>query len=327
MEQRIISHQAAQGAHTDRLTVPRLYLSSTDAGWDGLAAQAVIEPNELEGWQTPIVSAVSLVLFRGSGMRIESRHANGPWSAVSVHEGDLSLRAGWTTPAELRWKRISDSSAASATSRTFHMQVSKDLLERAAEDVGGRDPAHLSVLGRTGFQDPLLTQIGLTLWRELEQSSPSGKLYAQSAAQLLAVHLLRQYTTVGAPAEAPLHGRLTPRQVQRVTDFVHAHLSQELGLDALAQQSGFSPYHFARLFRRTTGESPHQFVLRQRIERARYLLEEARMPLAQVALATGFAHQSHLTQHFKRQLGVTPSVYRRERSIRADIEQTRDNIA
>jgi AraC family transcriptional regulator len=87
----------------------------------------------------------------------------------------------------------------------------------------------------------------------------------------------------------------------------------------LAQQIGFSPYHFARLFRRTTGESPHQFVMRQRVEHAQRLLMQRDAPLAAVALACGFANQSHFTQSFKRQIGLTPRAYRQARSIGADI--------
>ena len=96
---------------------------------------------------------------------------------------------------------------------------------------------------------------------------------------------------------------------------MRAHLSQDLSLDVLAQQIGFSPYHFARLFRQTLGESPHQFVLRQRIERAQHLLKEADVPLAHIALECGFANQSHLSLVFKRLLGLTPRAYRQDRQI------------
>jgi AraC family transcriptional regulator len=208
----------------------------------------------------------------------------------------------------MRWKGLS-----SVPTQTLHLRLSKDLLARTAEEVAGCDPAHLSVEEHSGFQDPLLTQIGLALWRELEQPAPAGKLYAQSAAHMLAIHLLRSYTAVGAAIEEPSQG-LTHQQVQRVLDFVQAHLSQELSLEALAQQIGLSPYHFARLFRQTTGESPHQFVLRQRIERAQRLLQERDVSLAHVAGASGFANQSHLTQAFKRHLGLTPQAYREDRS-------------
>ncbi|HEX8036739.1 MAG TPA: AraC family transcriptional regulator [Ktedonobacterales bacterium] len=324
MEHRIVSHLPTPTPLTYQVASPQVYLSSAGAGWEGLEALAFLEPRELEGWISPFFSAVAVVLFRGSGMRIETRQANGPWVANSVYDGDLCLRVGWGTPAEYRWKTLSNTGGAT---RTLHLHLSKDLLARTAEDVAGCDPAHLTMIERRGFQDPLLKQIGLTLWHELEQASPVGRLYAETAAQLLAVHLLRRYTSVAHTIKEAVRGPLTPQQLQRVKDFVQAHLSQDLGLDALAKQTGFSSYHFARLFRQATGESPHQFVLRQRIEQAQRLLEKPDMPLAQVALAAGFAHQSHLAQHFKRQVGLTPSAYRRERSIRTDFEQDCDKIA
>jgi AraC family transcriptional regulator len=103
--------------------------------------------------------------------------------------------------------------------------------------------------------------------------------------------------------------------MQRVTDFILAHLSQGLSLELLAQQTGLSPYHFARLFRRTTGQSPHQFVLHRRVELAQQLLRETDAPLAYVAQQSGFASQSHLTQVFKRHLGLTPRTYRHDHEI------------
>lgn len=326
MEHQDINQHRDPRLRTDQIASPQLYLSSAAAGWEGLEAQACLEPREFEGWITPALSAVVLALFRGSGMRIDARGINGPWSAASFYDGDLGLRVGWGAPAEMRWKTLSNASAAPPTIQ-FHMHLSKEILAHTVEEVAGRDPAQMTVVERRGFRDPLLTQIGLALWHELEQPSPAGKLYAQTAAQLLAVHVVRHYTTIGGAVKEAIRGTLTPQQLQRVRDFVQCHLSQEISLDALAKQTGFSSYHFARLFRRATGETPHQFVVRQRIERAQSLLEEPNMPLTQVAFATGFANQSHLSQHFKRQLGLSPSMYRRERSIRTDVAQVHDDIA
>ncbi len=237
---------------------------------------------------------------------MNARYENGPWTTGVMHEGELTLRPGVVAPYEVGWKSLS-----SLPTRTLHLHLSRDLLSRTAEELAGYDLARLSLARRAGFQDGLLRQIGLALWRELEQAAPAGKLYAQTAAQMLAVHLLRHYTFAPIRIEEASPA-LTQHQVKRVTDFVLADLRQDLSLDALAEQVGLSPYHFARLFRQTTGESPHQFVLRQRIEKAQSLLTETNAPLAYVALASGFANQSHLTRLFKRHLGLTPKAYRKQ---------------
>ena len=311
-EQVAVSQETSMSALQNQPASPLLYLSSAEAGWEGLLAQAFHEPMELEGWLTTPLPDISLVLFAGGAMRLEQRPAHGAWNGQYFRQGDLILRPGGGPPYEVRWKSLT-----AAPTQTLHLHLSQDLLARTAEEVAGCDSARLALMGRSGFQDPLLTQIGFALWRELEQRAPAGKLYAQTAAQMLAVHLLRHYTAGGAAIKEPAHG-LTQQQMSRVIDFVQAHLSQDLSLEALAQQTGFSPYHFARLFRQMTGESPHHFVLRQRIERARRLLQASKMPLASIAVESGFANQSHFTQVFKRQLGLTPRAYRRDRAISAD---------
>jgi AraC family transcriptional regulator len=298
----VVSQQTSQSGLGGTLTSPLLYLSSEGAGWEDLVVQAFHEPMEIEGWMRPATPNITLILFAGGPMRLEQRHVNGPWKTLSIHQGDLILRLG--TPYEVRWKSLS-----CVPTQTLHVRLSRDLLARTAQEVAGCDPARLPMEEHVGFQDPLLMQIGLALWRELEQPAPAGNLYVQTAAQLLAMHLLRSYTA-GTSVIEDLSGGLTSQQMGRVLDFVQDHLDQDLSLEALAQQAGFSPYHFARLFRQTMGESPHQFVLHQRIERAQRLLTEQDAPLARVARACGFADQSHLTQAFKRHLGLTPRAYR-----------------
>ncbi len=243
---------------------------------------------------------------------MESRYANGPWKMLRVRQEDLILRPGAETVREVRWESLS-----SVPTRTLHLRLSKDLFLRTAGEVADRDPARLSLVEHSGFQDPLLAQIGFALWRELELGAPGGKLYVQTAAQMLAVHLLRYYTTGKGDIREASMG-LTHSQMRRVIDFAQAYLNQDLSLEALARQVGFSPYHFARLFRQTTGESPHRFVLRLRVERAQHLLKERDMPLARVAVESGFANQSHMTLAFKQHLGLTPLAYRREHSICTD---------
>lgn len=308
-EQEIFPLSTSTVADSVELTTPLLYLSSLEAGWEGLIAQAFYEPRELEGWVTPNTPDLSLILFAGGAMHIEQRPVEGAWKAQYVSQGDMILRQGeGAEPYEVRWKGVS-----STATQTLHLHLQNSLLARTAEEMADHDPARLSFVSRPSFRDPLLMQVGLALWRELEQNAPDGKLYAQTAAHMLAVHLLRYYASSSAPVKIkePSQG-LTQRQVRLVTDFILAHLGQELSLEALAQQIGFSPYYFARLFRQTTGESPHQFVLRHRLTQAQRLLKETGMPLTQLALEAGFANQSHLTQVFKRHLGLTPRAFRQD---------------
>ncbi len=290
----------------DRLDAPLLYLSSRPAGWEGLEAEAFLEPTQLQGWRPPSTSDLTLILFDGGPLQLEQHYENGPTTTLVVCEGELVLRPGVVEPYEVGWKGLF-----SDPTRTLHLQLSRDLLSRTAEELAGCDPARVFLARRAGFQDALLKQIGLALWGELEQSAPAGKLYAQTASQMIVVHLLRHYASTQIRIKENSQF-LTQRQVKRVSDFVLANLRQDLSLEAMAEQTGFSPYHFARLYRRTTGESPHQFVLRQRVEKAQYLLRATNASLAYVALESGFADQSHLTRIFNRYLGITPKAYRRQ---------------
>jgi AraC family transcriptional regulator len=296
------------GPPVTELVAPYVYLSSTEVGWEGLAAQAFHEPGEMESWKIVPEGDIMLMLYAGGPIHVERRWAHGPWKGENIYPGEMVLNWGGGPSYEIRWWSLS-----SIPTQTLDLHLSRELVNRVAEEVVGVELASLELVRRTGIRDPLLAQTALALWQELEQPTPAGKLYAQTAAQLLAVHLVRNYAASGGrvrgtPA-AP--AALSERQIRQVLEFIRVHLSEDLSLDTLAQQVGFSPFHFARTFRRTMGVTPHQFVLRQRIERAQRLLQETKLPLAQVAAMCGFAHQSHLTQVFKQQLGLTPRAYRR----------------
>jgi AraC family transcriptional regulator len=106
-------------------------------------------------------------------------------------------------------------------------------------------------------------------------------------------------------------GGLAPATRRRVADFVESHLESPLTVGDLAAVAGLSVFHFARVFKQSAGESPHVFVLRRRIERAKRLLSQSRLPLREIAPACGFSSQSHLTARFRKLTGVTPRGYRR----------------
>ncbi len=297
-------HQAESRSLADSLDAPLLCLSSKQAGWEGLVAEAFLEPSQLRGWKSPTTPDTTLMLFAGGALRVDRRYEGGARTRLVMHEGDLVLRPDVVAPYAVSWRSLS-----SIPTRTLYLHLRHDLLARAAEELGGYDPARLSLTRRERFQDPFLRQMALAVWEELGKPAPAGKLYAQAAAQILAVHLLRHYTSAKIRIKE-VSQFLTHRQVKRVSDFVLVDPGRDLTLEMLAEQVGFSPYHFARLFRQTTGESPHQFVVRLRIEKAQLLIRETDESLASIALESGFANQSHLTRIFKRFLGLTPKAYR-----------------
>ncbi|MBA2673651.1 AraC family transcriptional regulator, partial [Ramlibacter sp.] len=100
---------------------------------------------------------------------------------------------------------------------------------------------------------------------------------------------------------------LSPRQLRRVREHVDAHLAENLSLELLAGVAGLSPSHFKTLFKRSVGVPAYEYVIRQRVQRARALLLRRDLPASQVALEAGFAHQSHMARCMKRVLGLTPS--------------------
>ena len=159
------------------------------------------------------------------------------------------------------------------------------------------------------FHDDELAGVLRAMVREVAEGCPHGVLYAES---LSASVLLRLQTTHGQRVQRE-RGTLTAAQLRRVDELIAADaaLAGAPSLAALAEAAGYSKAHFVRLFRRTTGTSPHRYVLLWRLEQAKGLIEGSRLPLAEVATATGFASQSHLNSAFVKAYGCTPGHLRR----------------
>ena len=186
-------------------------------------------------------------------------------------------------------------------------------LQAAYESI---DLERLEILPQPNIRDPLIQQIGLSLKAKLEstvgdRSGMNGmgsRLLAESASALLAVHLIEQYSAQ-KPVFRDYTGGLPKHKLQVAIDYIQAHLSEDISLEALAHVVGMSMHHFARLFKQSSGYSPYQYVIQCRIERAKMLLLQRQLSIAEVAFAVGFGSQSHLTQYFKRFVGITPKQF------------------
>ncbi len=190
----------------------------------------------------------------------------------------------------------------------LHLHLSSTLLDRTAEQLGPGRSSTLAGIDPTPFHDPHVEQITHLLRLEMESGAPQGALYAETLASALSVCLLqREHDTVRLPILPPAAKVRT--ELQRAVAFIQDNLASELSLDAIAREAGLSPYHFARLFAEAFGVAPHQYVIQARIERAKMLITQSRLPLGEAAHSVGFSDQSHFTRHFKRLVGVTPRAF------------------
>jgi len=175
------------------------------------------------------------------------------------------------------------------------------------------------ILTRVGVMDGRVAALSELLAMRVARTASDGRLAAESLAQELIVHLVRNFSSRGELLFLDPLGRLTPREMSAVEAFIEANLDKSISLDQLAQVTGKSRFHFSRLFRRSVGTAPYRYVMERRIARALGLLRHSGLPVSEIAVATGFADQSHLNRSFRRAYGTTPgSVRNRESKIVQD---------
>jgi AraC family transcriptional regulator len=140
---------------------------------------------------------------------------------------------------------------------------------------------------------------------------PSGQLFLDSVEQALAVALVNGYAVRHRSVQTH-RGGLGSARLRRIKEFVDAKMEDELTLREMARSVELSTAHFSRMFRKSTGETPHQFLLRQRVVRAKEMLRSADARVMDVAVACGFKTQQHFAQAFRHVCGASPTEYRQE---------------
>ena len=165
------------------------------------------------------------------------------------------------------------------------------------------------IINSFGDTDPQVLHSALALKAELESGCLGGPLYAQHLGMALAVYMLGRFSVFPLPLKEYTHG-LGKSDLARVLAYIHECLTEDLTLDELAAVVHLSPYHFARLFKQSLGVPPHEYVIRQRVEKAKGLLRSGRLTVGEVAQAVGFSDHSKLARHFKRLTGLTPLRFR-----------------
>src|SRR5580692_11143218 len=161
------------------------------------------------------------------------------------------------------------------------------------------------------FANPRLGALVAAAHAEMVAGFPSGRLFLDSIEQAMAVTLVNGHAVRHRPVQI-YRGGLGSARLRRIKELVHAKIEDDLGLDDLAQSVGLSTAHFARMFRKSTGQTPHQFVLRQKVERAKAMLRAPGARILDVAVACGFKTQQHFAQVFHDACGISPTGYRQD---------------
>lgn len=161
------------------------------------------------------------------------------------------------------------------------------------------------------LHDAVVWHLGSSLLPALHQPGAANRLFFEHVSLALHSHLARTYGRM-SPLRRSQRGGLTPRQERKAKEMLLGRLADDISLQELADACGLSRSHFARAFKQTTGQPPHRWLLQRRIDYARDLLAQSRMPIADIATRLGFADQSHFTRTFARTLGVTPAAWRHQ---------------
>jgi AraC family transcriptional regulator len=277
-----------------------LHASSAALGWHNLFVSTVTE--------TPWKASYSgvrhhLLVLQLNGPAHLSLEIAGRSTTKQVIAGGCTLCPG----GEGFSVQIAD------TVDSTHIYLRDELLQRAIAERAGVISSSPRVQPFFGMHEPLIEQLGLACVSALNGNSESCSLYVDHLAWALAAHLVELNAKESASRSFSRLKGLTERQLRRVENYMREHLYCDIAVDDLAAAAGLSSVYFGRQFKLRTGSTPHRYLRSIRIERAKTLLLNDSIPIAEVAIMCGFCHQEHMTRAFRMECGTTPAAFRRGR--------------
>lgn len=272
-------------------------LSSQDLGWENILVKQFQHPPGEAMCHFSNEHAICLSL---ASRPVRFLHIKGGKTYAGLYgKGSISI-----TPAKVplfaRWDN---------DDQFLEIRLASCFLQCVARETIDKNPDQLELVSEFRTRDPHLESIGMLLLTELKQENLGGRLYIESLANVLAVHLLRQYAVI-KPRLPIYEGGLPERQLLQVLEYVDEHLNQDIKLADLAQLLDMSQFHFSRLFKQSIGIAPYQYLLQQRVERAKQLLKQTDRSIIDIACLCGFNSHSHLSKQFRQLTGTTPKAYR-----------------
>jgi AraC family transcriptional regulator len=231
---------------------------------------------------------------------IESR-AGGDWARSGYGPGTVAMTPPGE-PTSLRWR-------GAERVRTVQVYVPGPLTDQVALAMYGRVSSQVRRPDALAADDPLLAHLLRALLAEV-RAGVADDLYAESAATFLSAHLLRQHA--GRPPALP--ARREDRRITKAVSYIRENLGSALSLTDMAAAASLSPYHFLRVFKAATGQTPRQYLNAMRLRHARRYLEHTDLSITEISAVCGFGTPSRLASNFRLAFGMSPSEYRRSRA-------------
>ncbi|GAA6621452.1 helix-turn-helix domain-containing protein [Scytonema sp. NUACC26] len=269
-------------------------LSSSKAAWNGIVVEHNVD-SAIDAHET-IAPGHLVTVHYGNSATLEWT-AEGRTKRAIFAPGDITINP-FRNSVKPQWEERAE---------FILVAIEPQLITRIADE--SMPTGRIEMVMRFDVRDPLIEHIALALMSEVEQGGLTNRLYAESLANALAFHLVKNYSA--SPSHTQVYsGGLSPRQLQRAIDYINDHLDQTISLTDLANAVEVSSSHFARAFKQSTGIPPHKYLTQQRIMRAKNLLSNTNLPLTEISLELGFSSQGHFTTVFRQLTGVTPKSYR-----------------
>jgi AraC family transcriptional regulator len=278
----------------------RLIAHSQDAGWRSLHA-AILEEAPFHATERPIRHP-SLIYHLSRPTEVTRKIEGATRESALIGPRRICLTPG---EASTQWQHAGHP-------EILQVYLRQSVYEAAVTEIYGCDSSGAELAPRFAILDPLLEQLAIAITNALRDGAAEDGLYIDTIAQMMAVHLARSHSSRSRPVRILPVRPLSGWKMRRVIEYIEDNLEGDLSLQAMAAEVDISPLYLARAFKSAVGQSPHQYVLARRIERAKELLRNTDLPVVDVALSSGFSSQSHLSHWFIRQVGVSPAVYRRQ---------------
>jgi AraC family transcriptional regulator len=274
-------------------------VSSANSLWEGFALEQYYTPPVAEFPDNIKFSGHIIAMnrcrepvrffYRGSSDRLERK--------VLIPDGGLGL---CSSQPIIRARQI-------GASMTFPLFIENTMMARVCEESkGGRQ---VELIQRNGVVDHTLQNLLSAMAADLKAGCPAGRIFGESLATAIAAYVAVNHSVFSARF-AEYRDGLSKHRLSDVIDYIHSNLHRNLGVAEIASVAFISPYYFGKLFKRSTGQTVHQYVLDQRVRSAQSLLSTTDIGLSDIASSVGLANQSHFTTVFKTKLGVTPGYFR-----------------